>query len=131
MLKPNTILFLVSLSILAGIHLIALKLFLYWRFLWFDIPMHILGGSVVVLGAFAFVELRLPLAKFLVKNIWWTFGFVLTIMVGWELFELWAGIPILDNYAKNTASDLISGFVGSIIGYIVARKMTNFNLWLS
>ena len=36
--------------ILAVTHIISLELFLYWRYWWLDLPMHILGGSVVALG---------------------------------------------------------------------------------
>ena len=121
--KTNTLLFLVALSILALVHIVSLELFLYWRYLWLDVPVHVLCGIVVVLGAYTFNELKLPWSHFLVTNFWNTLTFVVTIMLAWEIFEVWAGIPILDNYIFDTTLDLISGFTGGLIGYLLAKRM--------
>jgi hypothetical protein len=123
MLKTNTILFLVALSILAVVHMVALELFLYWRYLWLDVPVHILGGIVVVLGAYTFNELKLPLAHFLVANVWHTFTFVVVVMIGWEIFEVWAGNTVFGNYFFDTALDLAAGFTGGLVGYLLAKRM--------
>lgn len=123
MLKTNTILFLVALSILAGVHMIALELFLYWRYLWLDVPVHVLGGIVVVLGAYTFNELKLPLAHFLVASFKHTIIFVVIVMIAWEVFEVWAGNPIMDNYIFDTTIDLIAGLTGGLIGYFLAKRM--------
>ncbi len=123
MLKTNTLLFLIAASILAVVHYISLELYLYWRYLWLDIPVHFLGGAVAALGAYAFFDLRLPLAKHIVGEWWRTMLFVVLIMIAWELFELWSGMPIQDSYARDTASDLVNGFIGGLFGYFIAKRM--------
>ena len=97
MLKINTVLFLIALSILAGIHMIALELFLYWRYLWLDVPVHVLGGVVVVLGAYTFNELKLPLAHHLVASFWHTLIFVVSVMIAWEVFEVWTTMCLIQH----------------------------------
>ncbi len=123
MLKTTTILFLISGSVLAVTHVIALELFLYWRFLWFDIPMHFLGGVVMALLVFTFRDLRL------LKKDFWTqcasvVAFVLFAALVWEVYEILIGIPIEENYAADTLLDLIMGVSGGALGAFVGIKMS-------
>lgn len=96
----------------------ALETYLYWRFAWFDVPMHFLGG--------------LAIASFLV-GFWWRFRPVVyalsfaLIIVSWELFEFLAGMPREANYVFDTTLDLLIGSVGAIITYAIAR----LSLWRS
>lgn len=115
--------FLIALSILAGVHLIALELFLYWRYLWLDIPVHFLGGIVVVLGVYAYTELTLPFARLLSGTLLQILSIVVVVMIMWEIFEVWAGIPIYDNYVYDTALDLMMGFIGGLVGFYIAKRM--------
>lgn len=124
MLRPNTIVFLITISIIAGVHIIALELYLYWRFIWFDVPMHFLGGTAITLGIFAFADLRIPPFPE-VRGQWLPIlSFLLTVMIGWELFELWAGIPIETNYWFDTFIDIIMGLTGGAVGYYVAKRLS-------
>lgn len=100
-------------ALLAGVHLIALQDFLYWRYVWFDIPMHILGGLAIATFIIGFLHTR-KTGLFLVL-------FLLAI-VGWEVFEYVFGIPRDANYPLDTAIDLVMDIVGGGITYLVARK---------
>jgi hypothetical protein len=123
MLKANTIIFIVAASILAGVHIIALKLFLYWHYFWFDLPMHFLGGSVVVLGAFSFAELKIPYFYKIIMSPYAVSAFLVVVMAGWEVFEIWAGIPIEANFLFDTTLDVIMGTLGGFVGYFVATRV--------
>lgn len=105
-------------ALLATLHLWAFEEFLYWRYVWFDILMHFLGG--LALGVF--------LAAFL--NAWRPMLFLVActaILTGWELFEYLLGFPREANYVFDTALDLLMGTLGMLLAYGVAR----FTLWRS
>jgi len=108
--------FLVAGSIFAVLHIIASELYLYWRFEWFDIPMHFYGGLVVVLGIFALAS-----RNFLVKERWLTLTVSLvTLMIFasvWELYELMIGATVPNNYVLDTILDFVMGIAGATFGY--------------
>jgi hypothetical protein len=126
MLKITTVLFLVFFSSLALLHFIALKLFLYWHFPWLDICMHFFGGVIVALGFFTLSDLRLYSSSFLTL----TRILLLVFFVAgtWEVFELYAGIPIEDDYIQDTIIDLCMGLLGGAIGFYVAKRLSNNEL---
>lgn len=114
---------LISASVLAVTHYFAIELYLYWIYPWFDMVTHTLGGAVVVLG---YISISDFIPSF--KSTWQKFipatTFVLLIAISWELFEVWAGIPLDEpGYLLDTASDLILGLVGGTIGYLVASRL--------
>ncbi len=123
MIKLTTIVFLLAFSTLAFVHVVALQLFLYWHLWWFDIPMHILGGAVVALGAFVLRDLRMYPLTGIARSFWQSLALVGFVMVVWELFELWAGIPITAAYPLDTMIDVSVGFVGGVVGYYVAISL--------
>lgn len=111
---------------MAVLHIVALQLFLYWRFWWLDIPMHALGGTVVALGLFAAYDFRLFRNKTFLK-VGYVIAFVLLIALLWEAFELYAGVPREEDYLFDTILDLIMGVVGGYLGYIVANSIRKLN----
>lgn len=122
MLKLPTILFLISFLLLAVIHIVALNLFLYWRFSWFDIPVHFFGGAIVALGIFTLNDLRIYVTD---RHISLVPVLVLVFMVAlsWEAYELFIGVPIEDNYVIDTITDLCMGLIGGLVGYSVATSI--------
>lgn len=122
MLKLPTVFFLISFSFLAGIHIIALQLFLYWKFQWFDIPMHFLGGIVVALGLFTLHDLKLVIKKRHLQ-IFPIVLLVLTVAMLWEVYELLIGIPIESNYVVDTLTDLSMGLLGGLVGYGIGSSI--------
>lgn len=114
---------LISASVLAVTHYLAIELYLYWIYPWFDMVIHTLGGAVVALG---YMSIRDFIPSF--KSSWQRFVptmiFVLLVAISWELFEIWVGIPLDEpDYLLDTASDLILGLVGGAIGYLVASRL--------
>lgn len=122
MLKLPTVFFLISFSFLAGIHIIALQLFLYWKFQWFDIPMHFLGGIVVALGLFTLHDLKLVIKKRHLQ-IFPIVLLVFAVAMLWEVYELLIGIPIESNYVADTLTDLCVGLLGGLIGYGIGTSI--------
>jgi hypothetical protein len=122
MLKLPTVLFLISLSFLAVVHIIALELFLYWRFWWFDIPMHFIGGSVVALGLFTLRDLRLPIPARYLRAVPVVLLVIVVAML-WEVYELFIGVPIESDYVVDTLIDLSMGILGGLVGYSIGTSL--------
>ncbi|MEX0930927.1 MAG: hypothetical protein WDZ68_01400 [Candidatus Paceibacterota bacterium] len=119
--------FLISLTTLAVVHILALRFFLYWRYEWFDIPMHLFGGAIVALGVLAARDLHIPFFDRLV-TFKATIVVVLFVAVIWELFEFIGGISVIqESFVLDTATDLIAGIIGGSIGYIVGRSIAELD----
>lgn len=102
----------------AALHLSALQWYLYWYFPWLDLLTHFLGGLWVALAAawlLAYVGEKASLVRLVVIT--------MIVGVGWEFFELYAGIPREANFAFDTSLDLITDFIGSVCGYLIARQL--------
>lgn len=120
-------LFFSAFTTLAGIHLVALKFFLYWKYAWFDIPMHTLGGVCVALGIsiLPFFNIQLPpsyrtLTAYIVA--------VLVVGMLWEIFEMVAGIAFFDDeYVVDTFIDICMDIVGVAIGYGILTQVNRLN----
>ena len=109
---------LVLCAVMAAFHLWGLKDFLYWRYYWFDIFMHFLGGLAV----------GTALVGFLIRHRPWLFLVLFVAgMVGWEMFEFFAGLTKQTDYVSDTALDLLMDVLGVGLVYIVARM----TLWRS
>lgn len=118
--------FLVTLSTLAVVHIAATEFFFYWRYLWFDIPVHFLGGVCVALGISVlpffrvhwFERFRKPLPYIL-----------LTLAVGviWEVFEVFSGVVVIDEtFIPDTVLDLTMDALGGYVGYGLAETLRKF-----
>ncbi len=128
-MKKNTILGHIALlsALFAGLHIIALKLSLYWTTDWFDTFMHIFGGFLGALIVFyvlqkaGFSPRTLPRKMFLV-----TFVIVSVFAVGvvWELWEIFVGFtdPFVKSEQMDTISDLVMDIIGSIAGFVYYDK---------
>ena len=90
----------------------AIDNFLYWRYPWFDVPMHLLGGAVIATVLVAFIHDFQPRLFLL--------GAVL-VFIGWEIFEYTFGLPREANYVFDTALDLLNDTVGAVFVYGIAR----------
>lgn len=120
--------FFASLILVAVVHVIALELYLYWRFPWFDVPMHVLGGLCAALGysILPFIGLR---KKGQYETVLWYLGTVLAIGIAWEVFEYVAGISLVreTHFVLDTTLDMCMDLIGGLIGYWVARSATFFS----
>lgn len=123
MLKVTTVFFVLTLSVLAVLHYVALEFSLYWRFAWFDIFMHFFGGAVVALGFFTlkdFIHSIPDRLQYFVPII----SGVIVAALSWELFEIMIGIPAwVPGYGFDTVIDLIMGTLGGFAGFIVGHSI--------
>lgn len=106
-------------AILAGTHLLALEQYLYWKFTWFDIPMHALGG--VVIGAFIAPLIHKG------RRALWFFVWCVLLFIAWEVFEYMGGISKGPDLVPDTALDLVMDTLGALIPLTLAQKL----LWRS
>lgn len=114
--------FIVTLSVLALAHLMALRFELYWTYLWLDVPMHLLGGAAIAFGVMTVWPQYAHAPR--VRAATAVLGAALLIGVGWEVFEWSIGAtfaehaPVLD-----TAIDLISNMIGAALGMTLIRTL--------
>ena len=121
MLKLNTSYFLIAFSVLAVIHIVSLETYLYWRYLWLDIPVHVLGGAVIALLTFVPYDFRDNLPERWLKPIP-VIAFVLIAALLWEIYELKIG-AFDPEYQLDTVVDLVMGLLGGVIGYFVGKRL--------
>lgn len=126
MIKLNTIFTLAAASVLAVVHVLSLQFFLYWRYLWLDIPMHVLGGAVVVFAFFVLYDFDTPLPKRWLKPLP-VLLIVLLAALAWEAYEILIGIPFGPDHTSDTVSDLAAALLGGIAGLIVAKRFNEFS----
>lgn len=103
---------------IAVIHIASLQWYLYWQFVWLDVPVHFLGGVWIALFVI-WVLGRIGRSPGLLEIVVW----VALVGVAWELFELWGGIPMEDNFAFDTALDLLMDLIGACVGFAWARRL--------
>lgn len=96
---------------LTYLHTEAMLHFLYWRYEWFDILMHFLGGLAI--GVFL-------IGFFVTRQRTRLIGAFFLLMIAWELFEYVFGLPREANYALDTALDIVMDTLGGAVAYAIA-----------
>lgn len=104
---------LVASALIALFHILALEYFWYWVYWWFDIPMHIVGGFIIGMLVFLFVYPSSP-----VKALLFVIGAVLTVGVGWEVFEYINGMFIEGTFFPDTYHDIFADCAGALLAYL-------------
>ncbi|MBI2618129.1 hypothetical protein HYW58_01620 [Candidatus Kaiserbacteria bacterium] len=115
------------LVLIALLHAAALEFFFYWTYDWLDILVHFLGGMFISLSAlWFFFESGYVNLKKSVRNVFLaSIGAIIIIGIGWEIFEVLAGIPMEDNYALDTAIDMVMDILGALVAsYAYLRVYT-------
>lgn len=103
----------------ATVHKLAVETSLYWYYSWFDIIMHLWGGALIVLGVYALCSLKhVPLKPTTLI----IFSTLTALIVGWEVFERFAGLYDPTTYLYDVSKDIIVGYVGGLVGYLLAVK---------
>jgi hypothetical protein len=117
---PIVWIFLLIASVFASVHNFAIATSLYWYYSWFDIPMHLVGGALVVLGVYALCSLKhIPLKPSLVL----IFGTLSLIMISWEVFEWSAGLFNPPTFVFDVSKDLFFGLIGGLLAYVTAQRL--------
>ena len=127
MLRLNTILLLIASSVLSATHILASEFFLYWRYPWFDVPMHILGGIVAALFIFFLADLRI-LSSRRWRSCFSVMTFVLIVAIVWECYEVVIGVQIQDNYVFDTTIDVVAGLLGGLLGFFIGSKILTLEI---
>ncbi len=92
--------------------------FLYWRYEWFDVMMHFLGGLTIGVLLVALLRKFRPFTFIIL--------FIL-VAVGWEVFEYMFGVPHKANYVFDTSLDFVMDVLGATAAYVAAR----YSVWRS
>ncbi len=117
-MKKNLLIFNIILVLVIAIaNNLANAFFLYWRFYWFDNVMHFLGGLWVGLMALwiyyfsGYIKSNRYDKPFLFLM---SFIAVLSVGIGWEIFEVLIDVNFSSGYVSDTALDLIMDIVGGL-----------------
>lgn len=105
-------------TMLALFHSFALATYLYWQYVWLDVPVHLLGGLTLGM-VFIGIETRFRPIAFVL--------FMAAVIIGWEVFEYMIGTPREANFIFDTSLDVLMGALGGTLAYLLAR----FTLWRS
>lgn len=123
MLKVTTVFFVLSLFVLAVLHQLALRFFLYWRWEWIDLAMHFFGGAVVALGIFTardFIR-RIPERMEYVVPV---MSGVIIVVLAWEILEFQLGIvEPAANFQLDTLLDIALGTIGGFVGFLLGHSL--------
>ncbi|MBY0539446.1 hypothetical protein K2P56_03390 [Patescibacteria group bacterium] len=115
-------------ALLGALQQLAFAHYLYWRYSWYDILMHFLGG--VVVGAVYLWVVRYELPAFFKKYETFLYVFAFSLLVGilWEVFEFFVGIDREFSYPVrqiDTAIDLVMDVLGATLSYMVFSRFKN------
>lgn len=123
MQNPLFYFFGLSLILLACFHAVALTFSLYYIYLWFDIPMHILGGATIALGyqsAYIFKKYTHVFPHTFLATI----AAALIIGGGWEVYEYAVGVMTGGIFsASDTIKDISMDTIGGAVGYVFAKAI--------
>ncbi len=118
-MRPVIYLAVLPLAVIVGtLHTLAVSHSFYWKFFWFDMPIHFSAGALVGLVIYLLARKYVPAAK----GFW--FGLVGALLVGilWEVFEYVNGLSgvepgfVLDT-AKDLSMDLLGGFLAATLAH--------------
>lgn len=108
---------------MAIVHVAATQFSLYWRYSWFDYPVHLLGGTCVALALFLLPVFRLRIPERFYSLIP-VLGCVLVTGILWEVFEYFIGASVLEpNLFIDTVGDLGMDLAGGGIGFFVGARV--------
>lgn len=133
-MHKNSILYLtLILAALGGVlYYLAGLFYLYWTYWWYDVVMHFLVGTTggfSLYWGFFYSGLVFPRPfKSRALSVFLVFACVMTVAVGWEIFEYRNGITdSSEGYVLDTINDLILGGTGGMLAALIAsRKKENY-----
>lgn len=108
--------------LIAILNEVAINFFLYWKFWWFDIMMHFLGGLWVGFSSLWFYYLtkedKVKRESFLFA-LWVSFVGIVLIGLGWEVFEFFIKINMSDKYIYDTSLDIFMDMIGAFVATVL------------
>ena len=100
--------------------------YLYWKYWWFDIVMHFLGGAIVAVLYLWFVRFVFPVRDARFSGVAFTLLFTFIVGIMWEVFELAIGVDTeFTGQQKlfDTALDLVMDLSGAILAYATFKRI--------
>jgi VanZ family protein len=130
-MRKNFLIFnLILIFIISVLNKLALVNFWFWKYWWYDIMMHFLGGlwvGMMFLWFFYFSNIFEKFDKSFLNIVFASILSVWIIGVGWEVFEVWADPQYFrEGYVFDTVLDLIMDTLGAIIGGVIYYKFLSF-----
>jgi len=126
--KSFLILLVVLVYLIFILDIVANQYFLYWRFWWFDIVMHFLGGFWIALLSYYLFFLSNYFTKISKKVSVFAVSLTIVLVIGilWEAFEYIMKVSIQQsNYILDTSLDLLMDTSGWLVAYIFLLKVKN------
>lgn len=111
--------FLILSGLFVSVHYLAVQTALYWTYPWFDIVMHFWGGILLVFGTFSLRMIGLFTRRPRKREI---FIIAFIAIIAWEIFEQSAGVTSAPIYILDTIKDIVVGFIGVLVGYVMLRR---------
>jgi hypothetical protein len=95
----------------------------YYLYPFLDMPMHLLGGFVGALAAYATIVTLGGVSVSAEKSLLGVMLAVLAIAIGWELFEYTWSVTNDAGISSDTMSDILFGLVGGLVGWSAATSV--------
>lgn len=116
-------LFLITFITLGMVHVLATQFHLYWKYVWLDVPIHMLGGICIAFG--------LPLVRCFgvriperLRGLVPTLLTVLLIGILWELYEILIEAPVgKEGFVLDTLVDLSMDLLGGGLGFYIIDQL--------
>lgn len=106
--------------VFATTHVLAEWLRLYWLYPWLDMPMHIMGGVVVMLMLASLRLMGTPVRH--LSRVWIVVLLTLVLLL-WEAFGIYRFGGLKPDFWSDTALDLLCGIVGIVAGYLLTLAL--------
>ena len=114
------------LVLIAFLHITGMNYFWYWKFFWFDILTHFLGGlwvglAVLWLGNYLLEDWKLNKRQ----TMFFVLCAVVFIGISWEVFEYVNGITVANKkgYWSDTYLDIIMDLIGGVLAGLYGWRM--------
>jgi hypothetical protein len=121
----------VLLVIVATLHIVSVKFYLYEFIWWIDVPIHFIAGVCVgVTGILFYSYLTKGVNTNKSKAIIISVTFALIVGIFWEMFELYFDITAFSDgihYVTDTSSDMIMDITGGFLGSLYSLKYLKNN----
>jgi glycopeptide antibiotics resistance protein len=103
------------------VHALAEYFDLYWRFMWLDLGVHLLGGVLVTLVFYTLARMvGYNYDRFSLPAV---IGFALIPMLAWEGFGVYRYSGFKPGFVGDSTLDLLFGILGVVLGYYLARAL--------
>ena len=113
--KDELLLPIILLLILTVIHYFGVIYFLYWKYFWFDMVTHFLGGAAVF--TFVLTHVKRVVKKDVILK---TIMLSMFIYIIWEMFEYAVGVKLLP---VDALTDLVVDTFGAIFGLYLYNRI--------